>query len=81
MLNLLIFWYEKQQLYIGWVVKVSTHFNMSNGIRQGSLISPLLFSVYLGDLSGNLNIDRIGYHFGGRAMNHLAYAHDLVLTI
>ena len=52
---------------------------MSNGIRQGSLISPLLFSVYLDELSGDLSTARIGYHIGGCTMNHLAYAHDLVL--
>ena len=79
LLSLLIVWYGKQQLYISWAGIMSSSFNMTNGIRQGSLISPLLFSLYLDEMSLELNTARIGCHIGGHAMNHLAYADDLVL--
>ena len=55
LLNLLIFWYAKQQLSIDWAGVVATNFSMSNGMRQGSLISPLLFSMSQNEQSGELN--------------------------
>ena len=50
-----------------------------NSIRKGCLIRTQLFSVCPNELSGVLNTAGIGCHIGGGAMNHLAYADDLVL--
>ena len=34
---------------------MSDSFNVSNGVRQGSVLSPYLFAVYMDDLSSELN--------------------------
>ena len=44
---LLQHWYVTQRIYIRWGNTGSEAFNMNNGIRQGSLISPYLFNVRL----------------------------------
>ena len=50
---------------VKWGNKTSESFGVSNGVRQGGILSPLLFNVYVDDLSAQLN--------------HLMYADDLVL--
>ena len=52
---------------------------MSNGIKQGGILSPRLFNIYVDTLSVTLNRQMIGCCFNGCKINHLHYADDLVL--
>ena len=49
--RLLSFWYSKQCMRVKWGNDVSVPFNVSNGVKQESILSPLLFNVYMNDLS------------------------------
>ena len=51
----------------------STSFCVSNGVKQGSIISPVLFNVYMDDLSCVLNRSNIGGRIGGEIVNHLSF--------
>ena len=78
-IRVLIFMYEEQ---VGWVKlggKRSTSFKLSNGTRQGSVLSPLLFSVYLDDLLVQLRQLQLGCHIGGWWYGAMGYADDLIL--
>ena len=57
----------------------STTFTTSNGVRQGGILSPLFFNVYMNKLSSALNDAKVGCITNGVYMNHLMYADDLVL--
>ncbi len=48
-------------------------------LRQGSILSPFLFNVYMDDLSKQLNGCRTGCMVGHTVINHLMYADDLVI--
>ena len=53
---------------------------MSNGIKQGGILSPKLFNIYDNVLSTSLNEKYIGCCLKNKVVNHLYYADDLVLV-
>ena len=78
-IRLLVFVYEKQY---GWVKlggKRSDQFHISNGTSQGTVLSPLLFSVYLDGLLQNLRTQQLGCHIGGVWLGACGYADDIIL--
>ena len=77
--KLLVFWYTNQEMAVRWGNLVSTTFKVTNGLRQGGILSPGLFNVYVDLLSENLNGTRIGCYAGSMLINHLSYADDMVL--
>ena len=58
---------------------MSNNFSVTNGVRQGGILSPYLFCVYMDDLSNKLNNVNAGCIIGSSLINHLVYADDLVL--
>ena len=55
-------------------------FYPTSGLRQGSVIRPLIFNLYIDDLSQNLNKSFIGCNVSGTLINHVNYADDQVLV-
>ena len=64
---------------VRWGNSVSSHFTVQNGVRQGSILSPLLFNLYMDGLSKQLNSCDTGCRVGNTVINHLMYADDLVI--
>ena len=56
-------------LCVKWSDSLSECFSVSNGIKQGGILSPKLFDIYVD----------VGCSFNGKIINHLYYADDLVL--
>ena len=48
-------------------------------MKQGGIISSVLFNVYMDDLSCVLNRSNMGGRIGREIVNHLSYADDLCL--
>ena len=80
LMQLLQQWYTRQPPRIRWGGAVSAPFPMHNGIRQGSVVSPHLFNLYVDDLNVMLNRSRVGCHIAGVAANNFSYADDLALV-
>ena len=78
--RLLMNWYSNQKLYAKWGDKKSESFKSTNGIKQGGLLSPVLFNLYLDELSTALNDVHVGCMIGGARVNHILYADDLALV-
>ena len=77
--RLLVFWYTKQTFIIRWGNSTSEAFAASNGVRQGGILSPHLFNVYVDGLSKMLKETKRGCFINNTSFNHLMYADDLVL--
>ncbi len=46
-LRFLFSWYRYQKLAVRWNADLSASFNVTNGVRQGGVLSPILFTVYV----------------------------------
>ena len=53
---------------------------MSNGIKQGGILSPKLFTIYVNVLSISFYEKYMGCCLRDTVVNHLYYADDLVLV-
>ncbi len=79
LVRILFFWYAHQSMYVKWGNSMSAPFSVSNGVRQGTILSPFLFNVYMDDLSKLLKGCVTGCMIGNTVINHLMYADDLVI--
>ena len=75
----LIYVYEEQQAWVRWGKARSRSFGILNGTRQGSVLSPALFSVYMDDLIVKIRKSGVGCHVGGVFCGVVGYADDLCL--
>ena len=74
-----MFWYSEQVMYVRWGSTISEGLNVSNGVRQGGILSPYLLCVYMDSLSKSLNEIYAGCMVGNVRLNHMMYADDVVL--
>ena len=77
--RLLAFWYTNQCLKVQWHDSVSEHFKISNGVKQGGILSSLFFNLYMDELSKNLSNVNVGCCVNNNVINHIMYADDLCL--
>ena len=77
--RILVYWYRTQTMYVQWASCDSSSFKVTNGVRQGGILSPKLFIVYMDDLSDQLNNSNIGGNFGRRQLVNHSYADDMCL--
>ena len=79
LMKLLLNMYTSQELIVKWNGKSSDAFKCSNGVKQGGVLSPTLFCVYLDELLKSLSDLNIGCFMGHHFTGALAYADDVTL--
>jgi hypothetical protein len=77
--RILMIWYTSQLFMIKWNDVLSIPFSVSNGVRQGGILSPILFNVYVDELSLKLSASQVGCNINNASLNHFIYADDTVL--
>ena len=78
-INIMLNWFEKSCAYVRWGNAISFVFSISAGVRQGGLLSPLLFAVYMDVLINRLQKVGFGCKLVQKFYGCLLYADDIVL--
>ena len=79
-LRCLIHLYTNQHLNVSWNHCSSKYFSVANGVKQGGVLSPMLFSVYINDLLCRLESSPFGCKIGHIYSGVFAYADDVALV-
>ena len=77
--RVIIFVYEEQYAWVKWGGSRSSLFPMVNGTRQGSILSPALFALYVDELLVELRSLGIGCKVAGVYMGAVGFCDDLLL--
>ena len=78
-LNLLIYWYSNLTSLVKWNGVFSKTFRVYSGVRQGGVLSPRLFAVYIDDLILQLKKLNVGNHIIELFLACIVYADDICL--
>ena len=54
-------------------------FEIQNGVKQGCILSPTLFSMFINDLAEDINTAELGVHCKENMVSSLLFADDLVI--
>jgi hypothetical protein len=71
--------YANQVCCVKWLDSILTSFTVSNGVKQGGVLSPILFNIYMDCLLCKLSKAGVGCHVGNVFTGAMAYADDLIL--
>ena len=78
-LRMIIDMYSRKSSKVMWNGVHSANFSASNGVRQGGIASPILFTVYIDELLKRLERTGIGCMIGHEWFGALGYADDITL--
>ena len=71
--------YTNQSIRVKWGNTTGHKFAVSNGVKQGGVISPLLFTLYIDNLLERLRAVGVGCYIGKTLYGAFGYADDLIL--
>ena len=77
--RVLLAWYTDQKAGVRWNGSLSNKFSISNGVRQGGVLSPILFTIYIDDLLLELEQQGIGCYWNHMFAGAVCYADDIAL--
>ena len=78
-LRLMRYLYNHMSMSVKWGNAFSSKITCTNGVKQGGVLSPKFFNIYMDELSRNLNLSNVGCKIRSVRINHLAYADDFCL--
>ena len=78
-IRLLLEMYENQQANVRWNGVISKSFPITNGVKQGAVLSPILYCIYIDGLFTRLRKEKTGCWVNDNYVGIVAYADDLLL--
>ncbi len=77
--RLLLNMYINQKLRVRWESTHSPYFKVTNGVKQGGVILPILVCIYMDGILHELENSGVGCYIGGVFAGTTGYTHDLKL--
>ena len=77
--NVIKHWYSNQIVKVRYGNKFSEDWKVCNGVRQGGVLSGLLFNIYIDTMLDKISNAKVGCELGPIKSNIIAYADDVVL--
>ena len=71
--------YTHQSFRVNWNSHITNVCQISNGVRQGAVLSPILFIMYFDELLLRLKAKSVGCNIGGTFCGAFGYADDITL--
>ena len=78
-INIIICWYSDLQCRVRWGDTVSDWFSIKAGVRQGGVLSPDFYCIYVDEIVDILSRMRIGCYLKDAFLAILLYADDMAL--
>lgn len=78
-INTIINWYCKLSVVVRWNGHDSATLAVLSGVRQGGVLSPVLFNLYVNCMLTTLRKRNYGCHIGNLFVGCIMYADDLIL--
>ena len=79
-LRIMLDMYTRQQICTTWNGSRSNSFSAGNGVKQGAILSPILFCVYIDGLLDRINKSGLGCHIGHMSYAGIGYADDVCIA-
>jgi len=79
LLNIVKNWYYKLSAVVRWNGVLSYKFRVRCGVRQGGVLSPFLFNIYVDDLICCMESSNLGCQINGMFLGCIMYADDILL--
>jgi len=76
----IIDWYNKIFVKVRWNETLSSSYRLRSGVRQGGILSPSLFNIYVNDILTQLHASRTGCFVANKYVGALMYADNFLLV-
>ena len=77
--NLIVNWYSKLSIVVRWNGHDSASLRVLSSVRQGGVLSPVLFNMYFNCMFNHLRLTDYGCHIENKFIAAIGYADDLLL--
>jgi hypothetical protein len=79
LLSILEIWFASSTSCVKWLTSVSRFYNLRAGVRQGGVLSPLLFAIFIDDLVAKVIDENVGCFVSSVCVSIILYADDILL--
>lgn len=79
LLNIFIQWFQISLTCVRWDGHYSFFFRLLAGVRQGGVLSPYFFAIFIDDIVLAVNRTNVGCYISGKCVSIILYADDIIL--